>query len=192
MTSLLRIFVSHFSRLGTRASRRREDLHRVAIGGAARDFHTSPLRPLASRYSKYPRCVLEVLYLRRKVHGAKFLGGRAFSTLSPSYMGSVILSSGARYQSYVFIVGIPHLSLASSLLSLLLAIVLYTSGSYVVVELSRSLSASPHHLHDTDLISSSERLFCEKNRRMFFGKQRLKRLEVGTESRDRIFSFPLA
>lgn len=29
---------------------------------------------LASRYSKYTRCVLEVLCLRRKVHGAKFLG----------------------------------------------------------------------------------------------------------------------
>jgi len=52
VTSLLRIFVGHFPRLGTCASRRREDLHGVAIGGAARNFHASPLRPLASRYSK--------------------------------------------------------------------------------------------------------------------------------------------
>lgn len=123
-----------------------------------------------------------MLCLRGKVHGAKFLGKRASpprgnnggyfaraidTSLSPSHMGSVILSSGARYQSYIFIVWIPHLSLASSLLSLLLAIVSYTSGSYVVVvELSRFFSVLSYHLRGTDFISSSERLSCEKDPRV--------------------------
>lgn len=90
---------------------------------------------------------------------------RAVDTpLSPSYHGQCYpFSSTARYQSYIFIVGVPHLSLASSLLSFLPAIVSHTSGSYVVVELSRFLSASSHHLCGTDFVSSSsERPSCEK------------------------------
>jgi len=87
----------------------------------------------------------------------------------------------------IFIVWIPHLSLVSSLLSLLLAIVSYTSGSYVVVvELSRFFSVLSH-LRGTDFISSSERLSCEIPE--CWRTLRFKHLEVGTESRDRIFSF---
>lgn len=83
-------------------------------------------------------------------------------------MGSVLSFPRRRDISLTYLLsGFSHLSLASSLLSFLPAIVSHTSGSYVVVvvvvELSRFLSASSHHLCGTDFVSSSsERPSCEK------------------------------
>lgn len=123
--------------------------------------------------------VVEVLRLRGRVHGAKFLGKRASPPragttgnishaqsirryLLPTWAVYYPFSSTARYQSYIFIVGVPHLSLASSLLSFLPAIVSHTSGSYVVVGLSRFLSASSHHLCGTDFVSSFRKAVLRK------------------------------
>lgn len=211
--SVTSLFVSSsaaFPRLETRASRRRGDLRRVVIGQDARDFHASSPRPPVSRYTRsipgWPRSApssrvgtrsevsretspptreqRRIFRARNRYVTIAFLHGQCYP----------ILSSGARYQSCIFIVGVPHLSLASSLLSLLPAIVSHTSGSYVVVvvELSRFFSAPSHHLRGTDFISPSERRpSCERDpdcRRTL----RFKHLEVGTESRDRVFSIPLS
>lgn len=129
---------------------------------------------------------------RRGNNGGYF--ARAIDTsLSPFYMGSVILSfpRGARYQSCIFIVGVPHLSLASSLLSLLPAIVSHTSGSYVVVVVVEAISLllgplAPSTWH-----------------RFYFAVRKTTVLRKGTrsveehcalnvsESRERVFSLPL-
>lgn len=155
----------------------------------------------ASRYSRCPRCPRSAPSSRE---GAKFLGKPGVSSarvqredisrstrryLLPTWAVLSFLP-GTRYQSYIFIVGVPHLSLASSLLSPLPAIVSYTSGSYVVVELSRSFSTPSHYLRGTDFIPSRPKDCPAKRIPECWRTLRLERLQVGTESRDRVFSLP--
>lgn len=149
------------------------------IGEVARDFHAPPRSP-ASRYSKCPRCRRGAPSSREGTRSevsweTSVSSVRAGTTGNISHAQSICryllptwavyypFSSTARYQSYIFIVGVPHLSLASSLLSFLPAIVSHTSGSYVVVVgLSRFLSASSHHLCGTDFVSSFRKAVLRK------------------------------
>lgn len=80
----------------------------------------------------------EIIRARSRYSSVSFLHGQCYPLL---FHG--------RYQSYIFIVGIPHLSLASSLLSLLLACArLFPMCLWVVRSptISFFLSAYSHHL----------------------------------------------
>lgn len=147
-----------------------------------------------------------MLRLRGKVHGTKFPGKRAPGTTEDisraqsirryllSYMGSVSLSSGGAISVlHIYCRHSALISLALSLLSLLLAIVSHTSGSYViVVELSRlPFSTSSHHPHGTDFISSED-WPAKRIPERFTRTLHLKHLEVDHGiARPHFFAFPL-
>lgn len=170
---------------GTRA---RRDALGDAGRVAARDFHGFfSSSKLATRYSQeYPR---SDLFAGRYTILRSFLL-RETLLLLPT-VGSVypFCFSTGRYQSYIFIVGVPHLSLAPSSLSLLLAparLFPMCLGRTFSPTLSRASSAHLHHLRRADFISERPSSRKRDLRRRIL---RLEHLEVGMESRSRSFFF---
>lgn len=171
----------------------------------ARDFHVSSLRSeLAGRYShggKNPRSALfagrckDAYYCRQvsccaerasrfartEKQGGIIRARSRYSAVSFLHGQCYPLLFHGRYQSYIFIVGVSHLSLASSLLSLLLARarLFPASGSYVL-QLSHSFSRLTRTTYVAQILFPKDCL-CERDlrRRVL----RLRHIGAGMESR---------